>query len=144
MIVRLQQHWFCRLFDRHGSILPNILFRLSLNLRMAIAARLILPCYEHLGIRLTTTPFSLLGVAIAVFLGFRNNASYARLTEARPLCGVLLLSERSLLRQIRRAQPKADTARDFAGLLLAFAWSLKHQLRGTDPQADLTRRLPTA
>ena len=36
---------------------------------------------------LTVTPFSLIGVAISIFLGFRNNASYDRYWEARKLWG---------------------------------------------------------
>lgn len=142
MIVRPQQHWFRRLFNWHGSVLPNILSRLALNLAMAIAALVFLPYYERLDFHLTLAPFSLLGVAIAIFMGFRNNASYARFTEARQLWGSLLITERSLLRQIRSILPEREAARSFAALLLAFAWSLKHQLRGSDPQADLRRLLP--
>ena len=33
-----------------------------------------LPWYTHLGIKFTLAPFSILGVAIALFLGYRNNA----------------------------------------------------------------------
>lgn len=142
MIVRPQQHWFRRLFDWHGSVLPSILTRLGLNLAMSIAALLFLPWYERLGVHLTLAPFSLLGIAIAIFMGFRNNASYARFTEARQLWGSLLITERSLLRQIRSTLPDAADARHFASLLLAFAWSLKHQLRRSEPQADLDRLLP--
>lgn len=43
--------------------------------------------YTHLGIKFTLAPFSILGVAIAIFLGFRNNAGYARYVEARKLWG---------------------------------------------------------
>ena len=142
MIVRPHQHWFRRLFDWHGSVLPNIFSRLCLNLMMSIAALIFLPWYERLGIHLTLAPFSLLGVAIAIFMGFRNNTSYARFTEARQLWGSLLVTERSLLRQIKSALPKAADATEFAGLLLAFAWTLKHQLRCTDPQPDLARLVP--
>lgn len=45
-----------------------------------------LPWYTHLGIT-TLAPFSILGVAIAIFLGFRNNAGYARYVEARNFGG---------------------------------------------------------
>ena len=142
MIVRPHQHWFRRLFDWHGSVLPNILFRLSLNVMMGIIAVIALPWYEHLDIHLTTAPFSLLGVAIAIFLGFRNNTSYGRYCEARLFWGSLLVTTRSLLRQWKSALPDAASAREFAGLLLAFTWSLKHQLRGSSPQDDLRRLLP--
>ncbi len=39
---------------------------------------LMLPWYTSLGIKFTVAPFSILGVAIAIFLGFRNNACYSR------------------------------------------------------------------
>lgn len=142
MIVRPQQHWFRRLFVWHGSVLPNILFRLSLNFAMAVFAVYLLPWYEDSGIRLTLGPFSLLGVAVAIFLGFRNNTSYARFIEARQLWGGLLISARSILRQLKSVLPSSADARSGAGMLVAFAWCLKHQLRGTDCQSDLVRLLP--
>ncbi|MFD3226066.1 hypothetical protein ACFPK4_21175, partial [Rahnella aceris] len=46
MIIRPPRHWFLRLFAWHGSVLPSILFRLSLNLLMSLAAILTLPWYE--------------------------------------------------------------------------------------------------
>ena len=82
-------------------MLPDILFRLSLNPVMSVIAVICFQWYEQLGVHLTTAPFSLLGIAIAIFLGFRNNASYARYTEARQLWGALLIAQRSLLRQIK-------------------------------------------
>ncbi|WP_158783040.1 bestrophin family protein [Pantoea sp. BAV 3049] len=142
MIVRPYQHWFRRLFDWHGSVLSKILFRLSLNLLMSIIAVISYQWYESLGIHLTTAPFSLLGVAIAIFLGFRNNASYARFTEARTIWGSLLITQRSLLRQIKSILLLDDAAaREFAALMAAFAWSLKHQLRQTEASSDLQRLL---
>ena len=78
MIIRPEQHWFLRLFDWHGSVLSKIIFRLLLNVLMSIIAIISYQWYEQLGIHLTVAPFSLLGIAIAIFLGFRNSASYSR------------------------------------------------------------------
>lgn len=142
MIVRPQQHWFRRLFVWHGSVLPNILFRLALNALMATAAILLLPWYESTGVRLTLAPFSLLGIAIAIFLGFRNNAAYARFNEARQLWGMLLITSRTLVRQVAGVLANTGDRQHVAALLTAFAWSLKHQLRGSDPRADMERLLP--
>lgn len=143
MIVRPHQHWFRRLFSWRGAVLSKILFRLSLNLLMSVIAVIGLQWYETLGVHLTTAPFSLLGVAIAIFLGFRNSASYARFVEARTLWGSLLITSRSLLRQVRGALRQDKAAIDeFTALLLAFSWSLKHQLRGSDSSEDLRRLLP--
>lgn len=143
MIVRPPQHWFRRLFDWHGSVLSKILLRLILNLLMSIFAVICFQWYETLGIHLTTAPFSLLGVAIAIFLGFRNSASYARFVEARQIWGALLITQRSLLRQIKSVLlNNQKDALLFARLLTAFCWSLNHQLRKTDGQSDLARLVP--
>lgn len=143
MIVRPPQHWFRRFFDWHGSVLPLILSRLLLNLIMGISAVLFYQNYQHLSIHITTAPFSLLGVTIAIFLGFRNNTSYARFTEARQLWGSLLISSRSLLRQVKSVFGReSEEVLFFGELLMAFAWSLKHQLRNTDGRDDIARLVP--
>ncbi len=98
--------------------------------------------YEGMGLHLTTAPFSLLGIAIAIFLGFRNNASYARYTEARQLWGSLLITQRSLLRQVKSVLSDEQQIHQFSRLLIAFAWSLKHQLRRTDGRKDFRRLVP--
>ncbi len=86
MFVPTNTDWFRRLFGWYGSVLPKIWFRLSLNLEISIIAIVCFQLYESLG------------VALAIFLGFRNNASYARFTEARTLWGSMLITHRSLLR----------------------------------------------
>ena len=91
MIVRPKQHWLQLIFVWHGSVLPKIYTRLLLNFLLSIAVILMLPWYTSLGIKFTVAPFSILGVAIANFLGFRNNACYTRSAEARQLWGQLLL-----------------------------------------------------
>lgn len=113
-----------------------------LNLIISVSAVLLLPYYDSLGIHLTTAPFSLVGIAIAIFLGFRTNTSYARFNEARCLWGMLLITTRSITRQIKSVLPDKNDARLVSQLLIAFSWSLKHQLRGTNPRADLERLLP--
>jgi len=143
MIVRPYQNWFRRLFVWHGSVLPQIAFRLLLNALMAITAIVLLPYYEGSGIHLTLGPFSLLGIAIAIFLGFRNNTAYARFSEARQLWGMLLITARNLVRQLKSTFPNTEGIRIFSGGIMAFAWSLNHQLRGTDCHNDLVRLLPT-
>ena len=142
MIIRPEQHWFLRLFDWHGSVLSKIIFRLLLNVLMSIIAIISYQWYAQWGIHLTVAPFSLLGIAIAIFLGFRNSASYSRFVEARNLWGTVLIAERTLVRQLRNILPaEHDAHRRIVSYLVAFSWSLKHQLRKTDPTADLRRVL---
>ena len=91
MIVRPQQHWLRLIFVWHGSVLSKIFSRLLLNFLLSIAVIIMLPWYTMLGIKFTLAPFSILGVAIAIFLGFRNNACYSRYVEARHLWGQLMM-----------------------------------------------------
>ena len=142
MIVRPHQHWFLSLFSWRGSVLPNIFSRLSLNFALSVSAVLLLPYYDSLGLHLTTAPFSLVGIAIAIFLGFRTNTSYARFNEARCLWGMLLITTRSISRQVQSILNDKAASLLAAQFLMAFSWSLKHQLRGTNAQADIERLLP--
>lgn len=143
MIIRPEQHWFLRLFDWHGSVLSKIVFRLLLNVMMSIIAIISYQWYEQLGIHLTVAPFSLLGIAIAIFLGFRNSAGYNRFVEARNLWGTVLIAQRTLVRQLKNILPmESESHQRLVSCLIAFSWSLKHQLRKTDPSTDLARLLP--
>nr|WP_314263682.1 bestrophin family ion channel [uncultured Moellerella sp.] len=145
MVIRPNQHWFFRLFDWHGSVLSKITFRLSLNIIISIIAVMSYQCYEKLGIHLTIAPFSLLGIAIAIFLGFRNNACYSRLVEARTLWGTMLINQRNILRNIKSLLPTNTMfQKEFGSLLIALSWSLNHELRKTNPMVDLYRLLPQA
>lgn len=135
MIVRPQQHWLRRIFVWHGSVLSKISSRLLLNFLFSIAVIFMLPWYTHLGIKFTLAPFSILGVAIAIFLGFRNNAGYARYVEARKLWGQLMIASRSLLREVNDIAGFGK-CKEFARLQIAFAHCLRMTLR-KQPQAEV-------
>ncbi|NDY93310.1 bestrophin family protein [Ideonella livida] len=149
MIVRPRQHWLQLLLVWHGSVLRHILFRLGLNGALAIFAVCLMPWLKGHGLELSTAPFSLIGIALAIFLGFRNSVSYDRFWEARKLWGGLLVASRCLLRQAQTLTGRAPTdpaVREFCHLLVALASVLRHQLRHSlaspAAQADLQRLLP--
>src|SRR5207249_2700233 len=50
-------------------------------------------------VALTPIPFTLIGLALAIFLGFRNSVAYDRYWEARKLWGEVAFTSRSLARQ---------------------------------------------
>ena len=135
MIVRPQQHWLRLIFVWHGSVLSKIFSRLLLNFLLSIAVIIMLPWYTMLGIKFTLAPFSILGVAIAIFLGFRNNACYSRYVEARHLWGQLMIASRSLLREGKPTLPEDAELGQFVRLQIAFAHCLRMTLR-RNPQAE--------
>lgn len=144
MIVRPRENWFRMLFIWNGSVLQSIIPQL---LFMAVFSSLaVLTHGRILGekIPLNTTPFTLFGLALAIFLAFRNTASYARFDEARHLWGNLLIASRALTSQVLCYLPERTSPTDrtlLANRLIAFVYALKHQLRKTDPVPDLTRLL---
>ncbi|MEM5311920.1 bestrophin family ion channel [Paraburkholderia sp. JHI869] len=149
MIVRPHLHWFRMLLAWRGSVLPQLLPRLFIVLALSIVA---VAAHDHilkLTVNLSTVPFSLIGIALAVFLGFRNSASYDRYWEGRKLWGQMLNETRSLVRQALTLPRGGDaatreSAHELMSLLAALPHALRHQLRSTDPRADLESHLPPA
>jgi putative membrane protein len=79
---------------------------------------------------LTASPFSLMGVSFAIFLGFRINASYDRFWEARKHWGSVLVDARNLTRQALTAIAPGRDVRPFVLGLVGFASTMRNQLRG--------------
>lgn len=146
MIVRDRPHGLHLFFVLRGSVLPHIAWELATCTALALLVTLTHGFVYQWKITLTTVPFSLMGLALAIFLGFRNSAAYDRYWEARKLWGDLVHRARSVARQAQTlprfdAPPNAHDARDPRQRIIlraiAFASALRHQLRGTAAQSDL-------
>ena len=145
MIIRPTTNWFRMLFVWNGSVLQAIIPQLLLMLVVSSLALLTDGRIFGVKIPLDTAPFPMVGISLAIFLGFRNNASYARFVEARHIWGQLLIAARALASQALTYLPQETSGLDQQLLLrrlIAFVYALKHQLRQTDPQQDLARYLP--
>ncbi|ALT77738.1 bestrophin family protein [Paucibacter sp. KCTC 42545] len=148
MIVRDRPSGLRLFLIVRGSVLRQIRAVLFVNVLIAVAVTLSHGILFSHKITLTTIPFTLIGLPLAIFLGFRNNAAYDRYWEARKLWGELLLRSRNLARQVlnfvdaERAS-QAATGRDDVRVRMiqrsiAYAQALKHQLRGTpDVQGEV-------
>jgi len=94
-------------------------------------------------------PFSVVGVALSIFLAFRNNASYDRYWEGRKLWGGIVNSSRSFGRQVTSllAAPAADEPALAALRVrlvhrqIAWAHALRAALRGEVVDDELTALL---
>lgn len=142
MIVRPPLHWLRMLFVWRGSILPAITPQLITITILAVVATMLHGSILSWKVSLNFVPFSLIGLTLAIFLGFRNSTSYARFWEARTLWGVLLVESRHLTAQALTVAQDSQQARALGLRLCAFAYALKHQLRGSDARADLALFLP--
>lgn len=147
MIIRNRENWFRLLFAWRGSVLSQVLLRLAVLFLLSIIVVYNHGEFFHYKIPLNAGPFTLIGVALAIFLGFYNNASYDRFWEGRKLWGALLNTTRSLARQAITMSGYSEKDKEitsFIHLLIAFVYALKHQLRLTDASVDLERNLPPA
>jgi ion channel-forming bestrophin family protein len=132
------------LFVWRGSILKDILPRLCVLFLFSVTVVYFGGKFLKYPLAINPVAFTFIGIALAIFLGFRNSASYDRFWEARKLWGALLNDTRSLTRQaITMSGLPADSreTRSFAYLLIALTYALKHQLRQTDARPDLERLL---
>lgn len=144
MIIRKKEHWFKMLFVWHGSVLPGLLPRLFLLFIVSLGVVYLRGVIFSFKVPLNPAPLTLFGFVLALFLGFRNNASYDRFWEGRKLWGALLNTARSLTRQaltLKNVKGSSVSVHEFIQLLGAFVFALKHQLRGTDAYEDLKDRL---
>ncbi len=132
------------LFVWRGSVLRDIAPQLLATTALAIVVALVHGQIYRWKISLNFVPFSLIGLTLAIFLGFRNSTSYARYWEARTLWGAVLNETRALVRQALTLTSDASHAQPLAMRLIAFVHALRHQLRGSDSQADLVRLLAPA
>lgn len=145
MIIKKKDTWFKMLFEWKGSVLPQLLPRLLLLLLFSFTVVYFKPYLIQYNLHINPAIFTLFGIALAIFLGFRNSVSYDRFWEGRKLWGALLNDTRSLARQsITLINDNAYEAKrdNFLNLLIAFVYSLKHQLRETDSAQDMMRLLP--
>jgi putative membrane protein len=147
MIIKNKTNWFRMLFEWNGSVLPQLLPRLSILFIYAVVVVYFREDLLRYNIYINPAIFTLFGIALAIFLGFRNTVSYDRFWEGRKLWGALLNDTRSLARQAHTLVEGDDYEKErtrFIRLLTALVHSLKHQLRHTDPNTDLKRLLPNS
>jgi len=151
MIVRDRPSGLKMFLLLRGSILPRILPSLIATTLIAIVVTLSHGDLFALKITLTTIPFTLIGLPIAIFLGFRNTAAYDRFWEGRKLWGEVLLRSRSLSRQCQSLIAGAGPAKASLGLedvrvrmifrAIAFAHALRHLLRDAAQAPELQNLL---
>lgn len=150
MIVRERPNGLRLFFIIRGSIVPRIKWPLFVTVLLACIVTITHGTLFRLKITMTPIPFSLIGLALAIFIGFRNSASYDRYWEGRKLWGELIVMSRTLTRQIltfvssqREQAPvwppfePGDLRTRMVYRLIAFAHAVRHHLRDSEPLDEL-------
>jgi ion channel-forming bestrophin family protein len=133
MIIRPRPTFFQLFFIMRGSIIPRIAPQI---IGFTIYAAVVVVLARAFGISFGLyglAPFTLLGVTLSIYLGFRNNAAYDRWWEARKLWGQLVYDIRNLARATTALIPASTAeARPLLMEALAFCHFLRGQLRNVD------------
>ncbi|EJF90495.1 hypothetical protein MEG_00985 [Bartonella tamiae Th307] len=132
MIIRPRPHIFKLFFVMQGSILPKIAPQLIAIFLLSVTVVLahyffpnIVPTYN------SASAFTMLGIALSVFLGFRNNACYDRWWEGRIIWGKIVSSSRDLIRQTYLFSDRINERHAFLYLTSAFSFSLAYDLKNS-------------
>lgn len=142
MIIRPRPTLFQLFFIVRGSIVPLIAPQI---IGFAIYGAAVVALTRALQLDFGgygLAPFTLLGVTISIYLGFRNNAAYDRWWEARKLWGQLVFDIRNLARSATALVP-SDTGETRPLLMgaVAFCHFLRGQLREVDVGNDAAKFL---
>ena len=117
-----------------GSIIPNIIFNITFAAIMAFIAAILnddrIFYNNPEDGSYAFAPFSSLGIAISLYLGFRNNAAFARWWEARQALGKQLVLVRSIVRTLCSLNLSKNIKERIMNLILAHVNALKSELRG--------------
>jgi putative membrane protein len=143
MIVRSKSNWWTLLFVWRGSVMRQMLPQLSIVAALSVFAVWSEGSIFKHKVPLNATPFTLVGVALALFLGFRNSSAYDRWWEGRKLWGALVNTMRTLARQVLTMTGDAGDKRVFMDMLVAFTYAMRDQLRG-DTFARSAELLPAS
>ncbi len=138
-----------------GRALPHIWLRTLAVTAVSVGATWLyqeVPAFHY---SLTPMPFTVIGLALGIFLGFRNNAAYDRFWEGRKLWGQLVNTSRSLTRQVltlltsegegegEGAALRALQVR-MVHLVIAYAHAFRRMLRREEPLPRIEALIPAA
>ncbi|HUH11096.1 MAG TPA: bestrophin family protein [Brevundimonas sp.] len=137
MIVRSRPGPLEILFALNGSILPRVVGRLALTVVITVAAVMLHRERPDLPVHLAAAPFALIGLALSIFMSFRNNACYDRWWEARKLWGELIIAVRSFIRQT--ALLPDDRRKPMLDGVGGFVFGLAARLRDRDETDEIAR-----
>jgi ion channel-forming bestrophin family protein len=148
MIVRPRPGALAILFALRGSILPQIAPQVISLTAVACLVVATEQGWAHaIPLSAGIGPFTLIGLALSIFLSFRNNACYDRWWEARKVWGALIVEARGLARLLGALLPEAENEalrRRCLNRLMGFAHALHARLRGQDAAAAAAPFLPEA
>jgi len=137
MIVRDSPTSLQLFFVMQGSIIPRVFGRI---IGVAMLTVIVLLVDRHVVTlpHVSMPAMGIFGVALSLFLGFRNNAAYDRWWEARKLWGAMIADVRNLGRHLHVFVGPGPEREAFLSCAVVFAHLHRGFLRNVDVSKDIT------
>lgn len=147
MIIRPRPNLLQLLYIMRGSVVPRILPQIFGVFLFASVMVELHRLYQGWVPVYAGAPFALLGIALSIFLSFRNSACYDRWWEARKLWGELVFTSRQFARQTLILDATGDAgdrqARErLLKLAISFAQAMVVHLRSSEVPEKVMRYMP--
>lgn len=136
MIVKDQPSAFSLFVVMNGSVVPQIIYKIIAFTLLSLGIMLFdghIAALPHI----SPTALSVFGIALSLFLGFRNNAAYERWWEARKLWGGIIADVRNLAKITDIFVANPDERADILGLAVVFAHMHRATLRDVPVTTEL-------
>ena len=136
MIVREHPSSLQLFFVVQGSVVPEILGKI-IGIALLSVIVLLVNQYAVTLPQISIGAMGIFGVALSLFLGFRNNAAYDRWWEARKLWGSMIADVRNLGRHMCLFVGKGPDRERILSCAVAFAHLHRGFLRNVEVRGDI-------
>lgn len=136
MIVREHPSSLQLFFVMQGSVVPKIIGKI-IGVALLSVLVLLVDQFAFTLPHISIAAMSIFGVALSLFLGFRNNAAYDRWWEARKLWGSMIADIRNLGRHMHVFVGEGNDRDHVLSCAVAFGHLHRGFLRGVDVHADI-------
>lgn len=161
MLILDRRSWLAQVFQLRGTTFAVTWKRVGVAFLVAEGVTYASSHLQDWTPKLTPLAFSLIGLALSIFLGFRNNTSYDRFWEGRKLWGRMVNVSRTFTRQVLTlvgprmvdeeknhalsADERVELEAIHRKLILAqagYVHAFRHHLREEDALAELEGMVP--
>ena len=142
MIIRPRPHPLQLLFIIRGSIVVQVAPKVLTITLLSCLVVWLTQTHVIPTLNAGAAPFSVMAIALSVFLGFRNNTSYDRWWEARKQWGELIVQARAFSRESLAVLADSARAERLIRRSIGFAHALSARLREQDAAAAAQAWLP--
>jgi ion channel-forming bestrophin family protein len=149
IVSKHKPSWLRLLFSYRGTIFQHIWKRLLFVILVSVLVTWYLKGHQTI-VGLDTKPFSLIALALSIFLGFRNNTSYDRFWEGRKLWGGVVNTSRTIARRfsvyvctLNDLEQVNDFVRQMTLATAAYPHMLRQHLRDEKIKEEIEHLLPS-